>query len=112
LSEDGSSIKVVNRCKDRQLNGKIRVAVGIAHIADKSSNAKLRVSFHWPFYGNYWIVSLGEDYEYAVVSEPRRQYLWVLSRKPYMEDTKYNQLLESLARRNFDISFLEVTPQK
>ena len=78
---------------------------------DAPSNAKLKVTFHWPFYGNYWIIDLGEDYEYAVVSEPQRQYLWILSRKPNMEVLKYNQLVESLAKRNFDIALLKVTPQ-
>ena len=108
LNVDGS-IKVINRCKDRQFNGKIREAVGIAHIVDHSKNTKLKVSFHWPFYGNYWIVGLGDDYEYAVVSEPKRQYLWILSRKPTMDTDKYNDVVEFLKERNFDVSFLMFT---
>jgi len=111
LAEDGSSIKVTNRCKDRQLNGEMREAVGMAHIADSNTSAKLKVTFFWPFYGNYWIVSLGDDYEYAVVSEPKRQYLWVLSRKPIMDKLKYRKIVESLAKRSFDIGLLKVTPQ-
>ena len=111
LAEDGFSIKVINRCKDGQLNGEMREAAGMAHIANSNSNAKLKVTFFWPFYGNYWIIDLGDDYEYAVVSEPKRQYLWILSRKPNMKVLKYNQLVESLAKRNFDIALLKVTPQ-
>ena len=110
LSSDGF-IKVINRCKDRELNGEMREAVGIAHIADSNTNAKLKVTFFWPFYGNYWIVNLGDDYEYAVVSEPKRQYLWILSRKPTMGKLKYSKLVESLAKRNSDIGLLNVTPQ-
>jgi apolipoprotein D and lipocalin family protein len=105
-----SVIKVVNKCRDRLLNGKMREAVGTAHITDSSNNAKLKVTFHWPFYGDYWIIDLGEDYEYVVVSEPKRQYLWILSRKPSMETPKYNKILESLAKRNFDIALLSLTP--
>ena len=108
LNDDGS-IKVINRCKDRQLNGKIREAVGIAHIVEHSNNTKLKVSFHWPFYGNYWIVGLGDDYEYAVVSEPKRQYLWILSRKPTMDTVKYDDVVKFLKERNFDVSFLMFT---
>ena len=108
---EGGTIKVVNRCKDRESNGKTMEAVGTAHIVDKSTNAKLKVSFHWPFYGNYWIIDLGDDYEYAVVSEPKRQYLWVLSREPTMDMLKYNQLVEFLEERNFDIKLLKLTPQ-
>ena len=55
--------------------GEMREALGIAHIVAAPSNAKLKVKFHWLFYGNYWIIDLGDDYEYAVVSEPKRQYL-------------------------------------
>ncbi|HIA31700.1 MAG TPA: hypothetical protein EYN83_00235 [Nitrospinaceae bacterium] len=111
LSEDGF-IRVVNRCNDRKLNGEMREALGKAHIVDASTNAKLKVTFHWPFYGNYWIIDLGNDYEYSVVSEPKRQYLWILSRKPTMEALKYNRLVESLAERNFDMSMLKTTPIK
>ena len=108
LNDDGS-IKVINRCKDRQLNGKIREAVGTAHIVEHSNNTKLKVSFHWPFYGDYWIVGLGDDYEYAVVSEPKRQYLWILSRKPTMDTVKYDDVVKFLKERNFDVSFLMFT---
>jgi apolipoprotein D and lipocalin family protein len=111
IADDGYSINVINRCKDRKLNGEIREAVGIAHIEDSNTNAKLNVTFFWPFYGNYWIIDLDDDYEYAVVSEPKRQYLWILSRKPKMDAMKYSHLIESLAKKNFDISLLKVTPQ-
>jgi len=45
------------------------------------------------------------------VSEPKRQYLWVLSRKPTMDKLKYSKFVESLAKRNFNIGLLKVTPQ-
>ena len=112
LAEDGFSIKVINRCRNRHLNGEMREALGKAHIVDTSTNAKLKVTFHWPFYGNYWIIDLGNDYEYSVVSEPKRQYLWILSRKPTMGALKYNRLVESLAERNFDMLMLKATPIK
>ena len=93
------------------MNGEMREVEGIAHIVDSNTNAKLKVSFYWPFFGSYWIINIGENYEYAVVSEPKRQYLWILSRKPYMEESKYNKLVKSLANRNFDVSLIKVTPQ-
>ena len=89
----------------------MRKALEIAHIVDAPSNAKLKVTFHWTFYGNYWIIDLGDDYEYAVASESKRQYLWILRRKPNMEVLKYSKLVESLAKRNFDVGLLKVTPQ-
>jgi len=103
-------IKVINRCNDRELNGEIREAIGTAYISDKTTNAKLKVSFQWPFYGNYWIVDLGEDYEYVVVSEPNRQYLWILSRTPTMDTSQYNQLIKSLEKKGFNMSMFSATP--
>ncbi len=86
--------------------------MGLANVADKNTNAKLRVTFYWPFYENYWIIALGDNYEYAVVSEPKRQYLWILSREPTLNPSRYKQLTEALRNQGFDISFLTLTPQK
>ena len=82
LSEDGS-ISVLNECKR---SGKVKQAKGKAKVVDKNSGAKLKVTFVWPFYGDYWIINLGKDYDYAVVGTPNRKYLWILSRTPQMDD--------------------------
>ena len=103
LTENGS-IKVVNRCREDGLDGKFREATGAANIVDEHTNAKLKVSFYCPFYGNYWIIALGDNYEYAVVSEPKRQYLWILSRKPITQRLRYEKLLKTLREKHFDVS--------
>lgn len=111
LKEDGS-IEVINKCHEGSVDGKIREAVGTAHIADSQTNAKLRVTFFWPFYGDYWIINLDENYQYAIVSEPKRQYLWILSRTPTMDASLYEQLTAKLKNNGYDLSFLTKTPQK
>jgi apolipoprotein D and lipocalin family protein len=63
------NIQVVNSC--REANGKMNTARGKAKIVDRTSNARLKVTFFWPFYGDYWIVGLAPDYSYAIVGEPR-----------------------------------------
>ena len=109
---DEGAIRVVNRCREGGLDGELKEAVGKAYIVDSQSNAKLEVTFFWPFYGDYWIIDLGENYQYAVVSEPDRQYLWILSRTPTMDDSLYEQLIAKLKKNGFDLSFLTKTPQK
>lgn len=99
LRSDGS-IKVVNRC--RKSSGEFTTATGKAKIVDKKTNAKLRVTFFWPFYGKYWILDLGPNYEYAVVGEPGRDYLWILSRAPQMDEALYQQLLAKMQALGFD----------
>jgi apolipoprotein D and lipocalin family protein len=98
LRSDGK-VEVVNRC--RKANGEYTTARGKAKIVDKKTNAKLKVTFFWPFYGDYWILDLGPNYEYAVVGAPNRDYLWILSRTPQLDEQLYQRLLREMATRGF-----------
>jgi apolipoprotein D and lipocalin family protein len=93
-------VEVVNRC--RKANGEYTTAKGKAKIVDKKTNAKLKVTFFWPFYGDYWILDLGPNYEYAVVGAPNRDYLWILSRTPQFDEQLYQRLLAKMATRGFE----------
>jgi apolipoprotein D and lipocalin family protein len=107
MRADGK-IEVVNRC--RKSSGEFTTAKGKAKIVDKT-NAKLKVTFFWPFYGDYWILDLGPNYEYAVVGEPDRKYLWILSRSPQMDEALYQQLLQKMAAKGFNTEKLIRTSQ-
>jgi apolipoprotein D and lipocalin family protein len=93
-------------------DGKMKQAKGKAKVVDKNSNAKLKVTFFWPFYGDYWIIKLGNNYDYAVVGTPNRKYLWILSRTPQMDDELYSQLIEYAKSKGFDVNKLIKTLQK
>jgi len=108
LSKDGS-ISVLNQATK---NGKMKQAKGKAKVVDKNSNAKLKVTFFWPFYGDYWIIKLGNDYDYSVVGTPNRKYLWILSRTPQMDNKLYSQLIEYVNSKGFDVNKLIKTLQK
>jgi apolipoprotein D and lipocalin family protein len=108
LSKDGS-ISVLNQSIK---NGKMKQAKGKARVVDKNSNAKLKVTFFWPFYGDYWILKLGNDYDYSVVGTPNRKYLWILSRTPQMDGKLYSQLIEYAKSKGFDVNKLIKTLQK
>lgn len=94
------TVQVINEC--RTAEGKIRRAVGTAKVTDKNSNSKLKVTFFWPFYGKYWIVELGPSYDYAVVGEPSRKYVWILSRTPQMDPALYERLLNKISESGYD----------
>jgi apolipoprotein D and lipocalin family protein len=108
LRSDGK-VTVLNQCK--KPNGQIKKARGKAKVVDKVTNARLKVTFFWPFYGDYWIIDLGPEYEYAVVSEPKRKYLWILSRTPQLPSQMYEAVLERIRTKGFDTSRLVLTPQ-
>ena len=104
LSPDGK-ISVLNECNEEGTN-KLRQAKGKAWVVDKTTNAKLKVSFFWPFSGHYWIIELGKDYEYAVIGHPDREYLWILSRTEEMQDDLYKEILSRLEKHGYDPSRL------
>ncbi len=107
--ESESKIRVVNSCV--RADGKVKRSEGHAKVQDKSTNAKLKVTFFWPFYGKYWVIDLGEDYEYAVVGEPSRKYLWILSRTPSLPDAMYQKITGRLAAKGYDAGKLMKTKQ-
>lgn len=104
-------VDVLNAGHKGTVEGRLKTAHGKAIVADRQTNAKLKVTFFWPFYGNYWIIRLGEDYEYAVVGEPKRKYLWILSRTSKMDAGVYGGIIERLKAQGYDVSKLDVIPQ-
>jgi apolipoprotein D and lipocalin family protein len=106
---DDGKIAVLNECRNASPSGKLRSARATAWVVDPETNAKLKVSFFWPFSGHYWIIDLGKDYEYAVVGHPKRKYLWVLSRTETMEEPVYQGILDRLRAQHYDTERLMKT---
>lgn len=100
LRDDGD-ITVLNSCEDKQ-DGSLRQSKGRAWVVDPVTNARLKVSFFWPFRGDYWIIELGKEYEYAVVGTPNRTYLWILSRTASMDDGLYAAILQRAGQQGFN----------
>lgn len=111
-----ATVGVTNRCRTDE--GEIDEAIGVARQIGGPESAKLEVRFApgWlgflPFvWGDYWVVDLDADYQLVAVSEPSREYLWILSRTPKVETAKRSELLDRLAAMGFDTARLEATPQ-
>lgn len=115
LMDDGQ-VQVINRC--RLAGGEMTEAMGMARQIGPATSPRLQVRFapSWlsflPFvWGDYWVIDLDQDYQLVAVSEPRRQYLWILSRTPQVDPVRYKRLLSRLEQRGFDLDRLETTPQ-
>jgi apolipoprotein D and lipocalin family protein len=103
-------ITVLNEC--RTADGRVKSAKGTARVADaKEPNTKLKVSFFWPFSGNYWIIDLDPDYRWAVVGEPGRDYLWILSREPRLDEGVYARIVERAKRQGYEVGRVMKTAQ-
>lgn len=110
LREDGL-IEVINSCRKKTLDGKLKQSKGRAKVVDETTNAKLKVSFFGPFWGPYWIIDLDPEYRWAVVGAPSRKYLWILSRTPQMDQTVYDEIVSRLPAKGYDPEGLNTTEQ-
>lgn len=109
-------IEVLNECLKK--DGTIDNAKGEAKIVDKTTNAKLEVrfapsvlSFIPAVWGDYWIIDLDEDYRYVAIGEPKREYFWILSREPQMDDATYQNILRRAEKLGFNPGKVVKTPQ-
>ena len=100
LNEDGT-IKVVN---SGIKNGKPKTAIGKGKLTD--TPALLRVSFFGPFYADYRVMMIDDDYAYALVGSGGADYLWILARTPTISDAVKSALLVEARRRGYDTSKL------
>lgn len=108
LRTDGS-IDVLNRC--RKPDGRSSEAHGRAKVTDEATQAKLKVSFFGPFYGDYWILDHADDYRWSIVGEPSGRYLWLLAREATPPDKEVQKLFERAKELGYDTSMLLRTKQ-
>lgn len=104
LKENGE-IRVINSCYDK--DNELDKTEGVARIVDNKSNAKLEVSFFsilgWrPIWGDYWIIGLDENYQWAIVGTPSRKYGWILSRTSKLDETTMNKIFEILKDQGYN----------
>ena len=115
LNENGNVV-VDNRCYTKE--GKLTQSIGEAFIQNAPFNSKLKVSFlpeaiRWlPFgRGDYWVLKLDENYQTVLVGEPRRKYMWVLSRSPQPDQAVVNEYLEYAKSLGYDLGDVIHTKQ-
>lgn len=104
---DGS-LSVHNRCRT---DGGFDDATGKATVVEGFGNSRLKVSFFWPFKSDYWVLGLDPEYRWAVVGNPNRKYLWVLSRTPQLPPKLMEAALASASAQGFDLTQLRTTAQ-
>jgi len=110
LRPDGE-VDVLNRCRKGSPDGKLAEARGRARVRDRTTNAKLQVSFFGPFWGDYWVIDLAPDYSYAVVGHPGRDYLWILGRTPTLPGEALDGIRQRLTEQGYDLARLQYTVQ-
>jgi len=110
LNADGT-VNVVNRGRKPGNSGGFKQSVGKAKVADPATNAKLKVSFFRPFYGDYWVLDHDDDYDWSIVGEPSGRYLWVLTRTAHPSPATLDDLKARVKALGYDWSLVRVTRQ-
>lgn len=112
---DGT-VRVLNSCQTA--SGESIQAEGLARRVGAADSATLEVRFApaWlsfipAVWGDYWVINLDSEYQLAAVSEPGRDYLWILSRTPTVAPERYADLLQRLRQVGLDPARLVLTPQ-
>ena len=108
--KSSTELLVVNECHEGNLQGPVKRVAARAVATDASVPAKLSLDFGFA-YGDYWIVEVGESYEYAVVGHPTRDYLWILSREPRLPPATLEGVLGRARARGFPVGILSYTEQ-
>ncbi len=108
LRPDGK-VTVLNQCKKK--DGTETASTGTAEVVGKE-NSKLKVTFFWPFKGDYWILALDPDYSWALVGTPNLRHLWILSRAPKLDAAVLDKLIEQARQLGFDTAKLTFTAQE
>jgi apolipoprotein D and lipocalin family protein len=99
--KDGGGVLVHNRgYKDSK--ERWEDARGSAKFAETENIGRLKVTFFWPFYGGYNIMSLDPDYQVALIAGDSHKYLWILAREPVLPDSTLQPLLELARQQGFD----------
>ena len=110
MSDD--SITILNSCL--LLDGEKLVAAGVGRATGEPRNfARLKVSFapKWlawiPFvWGDYWILSIDDQYNSVLIGSPDRRYLWILSRQKFIQKESFADYLKKAKKNGFDTSLL------
>ena len=109
--EDDGTVATTFRFNKGSLDGPIKEYHPRGFIRDKESNAVWGMRFIWPFKAEYRIIFLSEDYSKTVIGRSKRDYVWIMARKPAISDEAYTAIVDFLQEQGYDISKLQKVPQ-
>ncbi|MBC2607993.1 lipocalin family protein [Pelagicoccus albus] len=109
---DGKKIRTTYRYRKGSHEGKWKEYHPVGKVYDHESNAEWRMRFFGILNAAYYILYVDPSYEYTVVGHPGRSMAWIMSRSPQMTDSKYDELIQELVSRDYDLSELRRLPHQ
>jgi len=111
LNEDGT-VATTFKFNKGSMDGPLKKYTPRGFIKDESSNAVWGMQFIWPFKAEYRIIFLSEDYSITVIGRTKRDYVWIMARKPAISSAEYTSISKFLEEQGYDIGKLQKVPQK
>ena len=110
LKPDGH-VSVINSCRQGSPSGALKRSEASARVVEGSKGTKLKVTFFWPFEGDYWVLDRAPDYSWSIVGEPSGRYLWILTRSPAITPQQYSTLVGRAKTLGYNTALLRRTQQ-
>lgn len=111
LDKDGT-VATTFKFNKGSLDGPLKEYHPRGFVRDDPSNAVWGMQFIWPFKTEYRIIYLNEDYSSTVIGRTKRDYVWIMSRRPTMSDEEYSYILSFLKEQGYDLEKLQKVPHK
>jgi apolipoprotein D and lipocalin family protein len=81
-------------------------------VVENTGNAVWGMQFIWPFKSEYIIAYLDKDYTSTIIARNARDYVWIMARKPFINDSQYQELTKTVANLGYDVSKLRKVPHQ
>ena len=110
MNEDGS-IATTFTFRKGSAEGNRKQYNPTGFIVDKQSNALWDMQFIWPFKAEYRVIYLDDDYQTTIIGRSKRDYVWLMSRQPGIDENSYRSLLGFIQSQGYDIDKVQKVPQ-
>jgi apolipoprotein D and lipocalin family protein len=111
IDEDGSIATTFTFRKDG-FDGELKTYTPRGFVEDRQSNAVWGMRFVWPIKADYRILWLDEAYSQTVIGRNKRDYVWIMARKPTIPDADYRKIVEFLDAQGYDTTRIRKVPQR
>jgi apolipoprotein D and lipocalin family protein len=111
LDKDGT-VATTFTFHDGSFDGPLKSYTPRGFITDRQTNALWGMQFIWPFKGDFRIVYLDQDYQNTIIARQARDYVWIMSRKPQIDEITFKKLRQVVEDLGYDINRLQKVPQQ
>lgn len=106
LNPDGT-IATAFTFNDGSLQGEQKVFTATGFVLNKQTNAEWGMQFFWPIKADYRVIYVDQNYQYTVVGRNKRDYLWIMARRPDMPESVYNELRQMVVAMGYDEQLIQ-----